>query len=257
MTLNITIFEQLWLVILLLIWAALLFGGFSFGKLSPDGSHRIPRWARMASSFTLVIAGWSLYLWFNHLAVSSDGSTTGDPVVRLHLLLAVGMTFGFIGDLFMARLIIRNDNHVLGGIGSFGLGHIAYIAGMVQYIQTTAVDTRLLPLMLWLLVGVIGWTGVVFYRQARTVMHYAALPYTLLLATTAGVAAMLAFALPQFVGIAIGAALFLLSDLVLAAELFRKLHFRSIGDVVWLTYGPGQMLIVYSFFLLSPLSPLR
>jgi hypothetical protein len=45
--------------------------------------------------------------------------------------------------------------------------------------------------------------------------------------------------------LALGAALFLLSDLILAGELFRG--WRRPGlDVVWLTYGPAQMLIVYS-----------
>ena len=47
----------------------------------------------------------------------------------------------------------------------------------------------------------------------------------------------------------VGAALFLISDLILAAQLFNDLHFRGVGDVVWLTYGPGQMLIVYSVTL--------
>jgi hypothetical protein len=51
---------------------------------------------------------------------------------------------------------------------------------------------------------------------------------------------------PVFLPLAVGAALFLLSDLILAAELFNGLHFPLIGDVVWLTYGPAQMLIVYS-----------
>ena len=46
--------------------------------------------------------------------------------------------------------------------------------------------------------------------------------------------------------LAIGAGLFLFSDLVLAGELFADYKFKSVGDVVWLTYGPGQMLIVYS-----------
>ena len=46
--------------------------------------------------------------------------------------------------------------------------------------------------------------------------------------------------------LAIGGALFLLSDLILAARLFNEVHFPLIGDVIWLTYGPAQMLIVYS-----------
>ena len=45
--------------------------------------------------------------------------------------------------------------------------------------------------------------------------------------------------------LAVGAALFLLSDLILAFGMFRESLTRSI-DWVWLTYGPGQMLIVFS-----------
>ncbi|MGQ9887684.1 MAG: lysoplasmalogenase family protein [Aggregatilineales bacterium] len=44
---------------------------------------------------------------------------------------------------------------------------------------------------------------------------------------------------------ALGAALFLLSDLTLADQLFSKMRFRCVGDIVWLTDGLGQMLIVF------------
>ncbi|MBI5669683.1 MAG: hypothetical protein HZC41_16925 [Chloroflexi bacterium] len=37
-----------------------------------------------------------------------------------------------------------------------------------------------------------------------------------------------------------------MSDLILAGELFSGINFPLIGDVMWLTYGPAQMLIVYS-----------
>lgn len=43
---------------------------------------------------------------------------------------------------------------------------------------------------------------------------------------------------------AIGGALFLVSDLILAAGLFNDTEFRFSGDVIWFTYGVGQMLIV-------------
>ena len=43
---------------------------------------------------------------------------------------------------------------------------------------------------------------------------------------------------------AVGAALFLLSDLLLAVWIFHDWVFRPF-DLVWLSYGPGQMLIVY------------
>ena len=81
---------------------------------------------------------------------------------------------------------------------------------------------------------------------APTVVHWIALPYALLLAGTAGVATGLALQDGRFVPLALGAALFLLSDLILAGEMFSGMRFRLIGDIIWLTYGPAQMLIVYS-----------
>ena len=83
-------------------------------------------------------------------------------------------------------------------------------------------------------------------RKARTVLHYAALPYALLLASTAGFATGLALNISAFIPLALGCALFLLSDLLIAARLFSGVFFPLIDDVVWLTYGPAQMLIVYS-----------
>ena len=101
-------------------------------------------------------------------------------------------------------------------------------------------------LIVWWLIGALGWYVVVFRGHKASVLHYAALPYALLLATTAGVATGLALQSSAFIGLALGTALFLLSDLLLAAQLFNGLHFRMIGDGVWLLYGSAQLLIVYS-----------
>jgi hypothetical protein len=98
----------------------------------------------------------------------------------------------------------------------------------------------------WLLIGLFGWYFIVFRSHKPTILHWAALPYSLLLASTAGFATGLALQDSTFITLAIGAALFLLSDLILAAQLFNKFHFPLIGDVIWLTYGPAQMLIVYT-----------
>ena len=53
--------QQLILIILGLLWACLLFGGFIFGTVNDEGTRRMPTWTRMTSSFTLVIIGW---LWW-------------------------------------------------------------------------------------------------------------------------------------------------------------------------------------------------
>jgi hypothetical protein len=230
--------QHIWLTGLLILWAVFLFGGFIFAKLNAERTHRIPRWARMASSFTLVVAAWS---WFASVPVS--------PILYSPLI-AIGMTLGFIGDLFMAQLIPLKD-YVLGGIGSFGLGHIAYIIAFISFANERQwfrgnESARWIALIIWWLIALIGWYVVVFRGQKPTFLHYAALPYALLLASTAGLATGLAVEESAFIPLAIGTALFLLSDLILAAQLFNGLHFKMIGDVVWLTYGPAQMLIVYS-----------
>lgn len=229
--------ERLPLLILLVLWAGLLLGGFALGKRHEDGTRRMPAWTRLASSFVLVIAGW---LWL--LSARGSGAET------FALLVAIGMTFGLVGDLFMAKLIVQSEKHVLGGIGAFGLGHIAYIIAFVGFGDAIGVtENRLAAWLIWLMIGIIGWYAAVYRGQAeRSTLHYAALPYALVLASTAGFATGLALNLSAFAPLALGCALFLLSDLILAARLFNGVHFPLIDDVVWLTYGPAQMLIVYS-----------
>jgi len=229
--------ERTWLIALLVLWAVLLFGGFLFGKLDAAHTRRMPAWTRMASSFTLVVAAWSQY-----------GFARETNVSTFALLIAIGMTLGFVGDLFMAQLLPMKD-YVLGGIGAFGLGHIAYIVAQIHlgeaYLFFRA-TTRWAPFIFWIVVGLVGWYVVVCRTPKRTPLHVAALPYALLLASTAGLASVLAIQEPLLLPLAIGSALFLLSDLILAARLFNNLHFHLIDDVVWLLYGLAQMLIVYS-----------
>ncbi|MBE2271484.1 MAG: lysoplasmalogenase [Anaerolinea sp.] len=227
-------------LIALVIWASLLFGGFLFGKLWADRSRRMPVWTRMASSLTLVIAAWLFVLI--------------DPAVHVYTLpVAVGMTFGFLGDLFMAKLIPFKQ-YVIGGIGSFGIGHILYIVGFLATMNALGLPVVGAAWLVWLLIGVVGWLVAVWIGAAdRGLMHRLALPYALLLASTVGVATGWALGDSRFIPLAVGAALFLLSDLILAARLFRGTTFYLIDDVVWLTYGPAQMLIVFSALLVQPL----
>ncbi|WP_420641201.1 lysoplasmalogenase [Candidatus Leptofilum sp.] len=227
--------SRIWLIALLIMWAALLFGGFLFG--SADSSQRMPKWARLSSSAVLVLAGWS---WFF--------ITRQNEVNSFVLWLAIGMTFGFLGDLFMAG-VLPGGRNVLGGMAAFGLGHVAYIIGIWRFgnqIGLTDGTTRWGSLIVWWMIGAAAWYFVVYRGQQPTTLHQATLPYALLLASTAGVATSLAIQQGQFTWLAIGAALFLISDLIIATQLFNGTSFYLIGDVIWLTYGPGQMLIVFS-----------
>lgn len=224
------------MILLLILWAILLFGGWIFGKYNTAETHKIPTPNRMLSSAVLVSAGW---LW----SLSHGGN--------LALFIALGMTFGFLGDLFMAGLIIKGDKSVLGGMSAFGLGHVFYIIGIL--------GTNLANIPVWIIFLVIAamlWYAIV-YRTAKqvSILHYAALPYALLLASTPGFAGGVALSNSAFILMAIGAILFLISDLILATQLFNGVHFKGIGDVVWLTYGPAQMLIVYAIPLSLGFTP--
>jgi hypothetical protein len=219
---------------LLLLWATLLFGGFLFGALQGQG---IPTPARMGSSFVLVVVGWSWYA----LARNSR-------VGFYSLLIAVGMTLGFIGDLFMAGLVPFGDA-VLGGMGSFGLGHLAYLAAMIHLGNTCGLASRVVrgaAWLVWLLIGVAGWYLVVHRNASDPVLGWAALGYVLLLASTAGCATGLALQSRAFWPLACGAALFFISDLMIALGKFAHVNSAAMDAAIWLTYGPAQMLIVSS-----------
>jgi hypothetical protein len=229
--------QQAWMIGLVAVWFCLLFGGFLLGKPSAGSNRRMPLWTRIGSSAVLVVASWS---WF-YVAMRMDASL-------FSVLVATGMSLGFVGDLLMARLIpvVR---HVLAAMAIFGLGHVAYTLAVATFVVKYPLANPIPCLgacLVWIMAGVTGWLLVVYRRSRRTKLGWAALLYTLLAAGTAGLSTCLALQNASFVPTAIGAALCLLSDTILAAHLFGGFRFRLIQDVVWLIYGPAQMLIIYS-----------
>ena len=222
---------SLWLLALLIVWATLLLASLVVNLSSPDTPRPEVTRLRLASSAILVVAAWSWY------AVAR----ATPAVAGFALLIAVGMTLGFLGDLLLAEALPLRQGF-LAGIAAFALGHIAYIAAILS--QTPHVQWGIEVLAL--LVGLVGWYPLVYRGREKAVLRWASLPYALLLATTAGLAAGLALQRPVLLSLAVGAALFLMSDLLVAGERFGRLRFPHIGDLVWLTYGPAQALIVYA-----------
>ena len=230
--------QRLWLAGLLVLWATLLFGGFILGPTR--SSRRIPVWARMISSFTLVVAAWS---WVKFAQGTENASYA--------VLVAIGVTCGFIGDMFLANVITRKPFlSTGGGIASFAVGHLFYISGIALLIKRIQHNQ---PCHLWgaltvfWLIALIGWRFMVLGKETTpSRLQWGALLYSLLLASTAGAASGLALHQPEFYPLAFGAVLFLISDVILAIALFNDTEFPLHHDIVWLTYGPGQMLIVYS-----------
>lgn len=225
------------MALLALVWALLLSTGLIVGGLEADGLVRAPVWSRIGSSATLAVAAW---LW-------AASESWGTPAVSL---IAAGMSLGLAGDLFMARLLPA-ANRVVPAVAAFGLGHLAYNAAFVLIAGTTGVPPAALipPWLLWQGIGVAGWWVVVRRGAAASPLRWAALPYTLLLCSIAGLGLALALNLPSMWPLAVGPALFAASDLLIAARIFGRLHFPLIEKVIWLTYGPAQALIVYGLHL--------
>ncbi len=218
-------------MVLLVLWAALLFGGFLLGT-DPARRRRMPRRTRLGSSAVLVVLAWYGYA----LAFST-------PAHRFAFFIALGMTWGFVGDLYMAR-VLPAPNRVLAGMTTFGLGHVSYILA-----ATLRLSRPRWPVLggMWLLAGLLTYLTVL-RDPRRGLLHWAALAYGLLLATTAGMALDLALRVPLFWTFALGSFLFLLSDLILAGQLFAHMDFPYIDDLVWLLYGPGQAGIVLAIW---------
>lgn len=236
------VFIGLWIL-----WAAALAGAMFAGNFDRDG---VGKALRMGSSIVLCAVAWTAYARWR-----------ARPVGRFALCLAIGITLGTIGDFFNAGLLdfVPVLKGTMGGIVAFGLGHLAYIAGCLDLRKRARLThgfTMFAAIDFWQIVGLVAWYLIAYLGEKHRDLLYPALGYTLLLAGTAGIATGLALQQRRLTLLAVGAALFLLSDLILAVGMFRESLTRSI-DWVWLTYGPGQMLIVFSVLsahaLLEPL----
>jgi len=236
--------QGLWVV-----WAALLTLAILWGNLADGHGSLVATWARMGSSVALVVTAWTGFLFWRR--------TFAGPFAGF---IALGMTLGTIGDFFNAEQFNRIaplGNPVLGGMISFGLGHIAYIIACLTAAKRANLRdprARYGWLAVWLIVATVGWYLIAYIGaddKTRDLV-WPALPYSLLLASTAGFATGLAAQNRMFRPLAVGAGLFFLSDMILACGLFRgSLPYQT--EQVWLTYSPGQMLIVFGALAACPL----
>jgi uncharacterized membrane protein YhhN len=233
------------------LWATTLLGGSLLSFREPNSLPGPPGtvllFSHLGSSLCLVGAAWMWFLGFSR-------STAANTVA----LFTAGMVFGTLGDFFNAGVLqelFPLPDPVLGGIAAFALGHLCYIAGCVRVARRLNFAPRARfwgPIIFWQLFALVGWYLVVFRgaRSGPTLLVWAALPYSLLLAGLTGLASGLALADRRFIALAVGGILFLASDLILAFEMFRG-TFPHATHAVWLTYGPAQMLIVYSLGLIG------
>ena len=223
---------------LLAVWAALLILGFAFGKLDQERINRIPRANKILSSAILVIC--ALIWWL--------AGAAGTPLAAYAALLFFGMMFSFIGDVIMAQLLPL-PQYVLFGMGAFGVTHVLYISGYLWLGGVLGLQNggaRAVGLAVVLILAIVLWWTLIRSPTTPTVLNYGSLGYALLLAAMAGLAVSLALQETRFVPLALGALLFLVSDVFLGHRLFQGGQFLLVGDLVWMTYIVGQLLIVFS-----------
>lgn len=204
--------------LLLVLWSALLAAGLTPGLARPTA-------LRVASSAVLVAVAWGC---------RAPG--------RGGLWVAAGMTLGCLGDaLALPPQSALPAPRLLLAMGLFGLGHVAYLTAFVGALR----DRRDLagPAAGWAAAAAVVWQATANGVTPPSPLRWPALGYGLLLGATAAAATALARRDPRYRRVALGAALFFVSDSVLGWEAFRG-GFPFDTELCWLTYGPGQMLIV-------------
>ncbi len=149
--------------------------------------------------------------------------------------IVAGLALGAVGDFALTR---AGERAFLAGMAAFGLGHLAYAVGFAQGGVPGWIGALPLPVMFglvawWLardagrLRGPVGAYGVVIGAMAAVVV-----------------------AMPHHTGwkmVALGVALFVASDLLLAVRLFRPGTARrawAFGLALWPLYWLGQALIL-------------
>lgn len=219
---------------LMVLAGGLLAVGLLFGRNEPPAAprNRIPLPIRMLSSALVLAAALVL----------------GAGRDRTARLVAGGMACGLLGDLIMAR-VIPIPEHVIGGMCAFGVGHGLYMRASTARGRALGLDSPVngaAGLITGWVLALAGWRALAYSPPAGPLINLAALAYALLLGSMSGLGGALAVQDRRYVRLAAGGALFLLSDLILAGEIFRESYFPHIGDTIWLTYLSGQALIVDS-----------
>lgn len=170
-------------------------------------------------------------------------------------LIPLGLALGALGDLLLALGGVRL---FLGGVAAFGLGHLAYAGGFlwrsgeIGFDWLSVQEGLALALLLALLASTEAWLAPRTGELRQPVRGYVGLIGLM------GVSAILLPAHPGQGVLRLGAALFILSDLMLALQLFVMKTpgvQRRLALLLWPAYWAGQALILWGALLYSGVGP--
>lgn len=216
-------------------WLLCLVGAFVLGKPSPDRTRHSVSQLLMASSAVLVMAAGVWWLAARAVWANISG------------WLALGMLAGLAGDLILAGYIPKLKG-TLPGMVAFAFNHIAYLIALVGMAGLLNVAWGVLSgwVIGYLVVAVILWITLIYNPKTPPALRYGSMVYAGLIAVMTAVATGLAFVRPEMWWLALGANAFLLSDMVLGNQLFRQPNYPHVHDLIWVLYGTGQMMLVFS-----------
>jgi uncharacterized membrane protein YhhN len=206
---------------------------FVFGHYNQERTRRTIKPLRLSTSWILVVCAWIIFV---------TSSTLRTPA----LLIALGMTFGAIGDLVLAD-VIPLPKRMISGIIVFSIGHLCYIVGFVQVASELGLNNPFSGSLVWVafvIVAALLWFFLIYNPAKSRVLNVGSLFYGWLIAIMAGTATALALSDPRFTPTAIGGVLFLISDIILGNRELRDNGWFLVHDVVWVLYIAGQALIV-------------
>lgn len=181
--------------------------------------------------------------------------TLAMPVGGWFWLIPLGLALGALGDLFLA---LGGQRRFLAGVAAFGLGHLAYAGGFlwrsgdIGFDGIAAGEVAALAVLLVLLASTELWLAPRTGDLRQPVRGYVGL---------IGLMGVTAVLLPVNVGqdvLRLGAGLFILSDLLLALQLFVVTSPGlkwTLALVLWPAYWTGQALIAWGALLYSGVGP--
>jgi len=222
------------LAILAILWVLAYVLGMVIGKARPDRWRRfspVGKVVMMLSALAVALVGWTAIT-----PRAADGAAI--PWI------AAGLLLGLLGDVTLAGLL-PFENPKVPGIAAFGLGHISYLVALIILASGSSVP----PLLPWgalaaaAAVEALAWWTFVRPSGASGSVRVGTLVYGMLLfgVTAFAGALWLQGAAPGV--LPLGLVLFLASDLLWISEMIELWRFPYIGDVIWIIYSSGQLLI--------------
>ena len=134
-------------------------------------------------------------------------------------------------------------------MAAFGAGHLLY-SGAFCFLSLQLASDGCRYLLLWLVpLGVFvlwAWNHYIRKPGGSKVINLGSLGYALVIAVMTSLALNLSVLATRLAAAGLGAALFVISDLVLGNWQVQGHDWPGVNDVIWTTYVLGQLLIVSS-----------